>query len=102
MSDPISHAEMIAWMREEQRYAPTPELVAMKAAVLAHLERTQWRRIEEAPKDGTLILISWAGSEIHPVISRWLKLRQGWTHPFNKPVNPPTHWMPLPSSPETP
>jgi hypothetical protein len=58
-----------------------------------------WRPIETAPKDGTLILASWAGSALHPIISRWLKNGQAWTHPFNKPVNSPTHWLPLPAPP---
>lgn len=57
----------------------------------------QWQPIETAPKDGTLILAARQGSDMHPIITPWFKNAQAWSHPFNKPVNPPTHWMRLPS-----
>jgi len=61
---------------------------------------SEWQPIETAPKDGTMILVCWAGSGMHPIVSRWLLRSMAWTHPFNKPVNPPTHWMPLPEPPK--
>ncbi len=74
---------------------------AYLAGALAERSKRTWQPISTAPKDGTLILVSWAGSGVHPIVSRWLKNAEAWTHPFNKPVNPPTHWMPLPESPST-
>lgn len=70
------------------------------AGVLAERAKRTWQPIETAPKDGTMVLACWAGSGIHPIVSRWLKNSERWTHPFNKPVNPPTHWMPLPEPPK--
>jgi hypothetical protein len=97
-------------LAEAEGYA---ECAAGLRTALAHLERTQWRPIEEAPKDGTPVLVfaapfvftaerhkgSWyaligdeiPGSEDTSVlldeVTRW---------------GDPTHWMPLPPSPETP
>jgi hypothetical protein len=82
-------------------YRVHPKHAARLVAEVRRLdELAAWRPIETAPKDGTLVLACWAGSGMYPIITRWLKNAQAWTHPFNKPVNPPTHWMPLPTPPE--
>lgn len=73
------------------------KLPQISAATLARARQAaDWHPIDSAPKEG-LILVCWAGSTMYPVISRWLKNAQAWTTPFNKPTNPPTHWMPLPA-----
>jgi hypothetical protein len=84
-------------------------------AVLAHLERTQWRDIEEAPKDGSHIL-TYNTTPVHDQDTRRTSIEHrisvsywcfgGW---MEYPASPRfiqgqvhTHWMPLPPSPETP
>jgi len=60
----------------------------------------QWRPIEEAPKDGTRILVfrkKETGYENQIIgIDYWN--RPGWMK--SRLRMPPTHWMPLPSPPE--
>lgn len=83
----------------------TPEFAAAADRVIMRLWidgygiRPNWQPIKTAPKDGSLIMICWKGGP-YPIISRWLENRQGWTHGFNKPILPPTHWLPLPNGPE--
>lgn len=60
-----------------------------------------WRRIESAPKDGSLILLAcadfvdagkfWRSQSVRNPRSRWIW--NGW------PERDPTHWKPLPEPP---
>lgn len=63
----------------------------------------QWRDIETAPKDGTVVLL--AGCR-KPVAAAWLEDEIDWWHvddnkrgPFALRGPGPTHWMPLPAAP---
>jgi len=69
----------------------------------------EWMPIETAPKDGTRLLLGWAGES--PVIGFWGRknsrygvnygdawgIGYSWNEQF---AEPPTHWMPLPPAPE--
>ena len=64
---------------------------------------TQWRPIEEAPKDETWLLLSkWVGHTSHPT-SLWWVVRGCWSLKWNKwwdgiepcGLVPPTHFIPL-------
>ena len=65
----------------------------------------QWRPIEEAPKDGTWILVGAPGKEPETACwssSVWL---EGWYSGGGRsdsygPSFEPTHWMPLPPPPK--
>lgn len=74
---------------------------AIAAAIQA--ERPQWRPIEEAPKDGTAILLFFPEGFCH--VGTWLPKSNVWAVTYRKPdlhyfdVDRPTHWMPLPTPP---
>jgi hypothetical protein len=68
-----------------------------------------WQPIETAPKDGTRVLVyngdiyvaAWEDSSMS------LKIKKGWVYAcvatnwnYYEVVYEPTHWMPLPNSPE--
>lgn len=64
---------------------------------------SEWQPIETAPKDGTRILVygkTWP--EI--AVAEWRPtciLPEAWVlHPYCESDAEPSHWMPLPSSPE--
>lgn len=88
-------AEILAALAGE---APMPEDVRIKAL--------DWQPIETAPKDRAILL--WWPQQYHcPVVGHWgdkwspwigWKVT-GWTH--EKFQTEPTHWMPLPQSPQT-
>jgi len=65
----------------------------------------QWRPIEEAPKDGTIILVHRSGCMI-PFLAAWLDgaaiNQPGWHHvDINKRFHTePTHYMRLPAPPD--
>lgn len=86
--EPGRHARVVA----EQ------SLLTTIAALEAQLP--QWQPIETAPKDGTMVLIAWAGGG-YPRTSRWLHNSQGWAVATTQTLDP-THWMPLPPSPTGP
>lgn len=75
----------------------TPYLIGVSPIDPKYLD--EWLPIATAPRDGTLIMICWAGSGMPPIISRWLVNAEAWTTPFNKPTNPPSHWRFLPEVP---
>ena len=63
---------------------------------------SEWKPIETAPKDGTPVLVAWSGLSFHPVVAHyegclWGTLSAGFGF---EPLCAPTHWMPLPPSPE--
>ncbi|CAB4199921.1 Domain of unknown function DUF551 [uncultured Caudovirales phage] len=86
------------------------QLAALTAA--AEIERlralTKWQPIETAPRDGTRVLIGWAGcypSRNHVRIARFAVpvgyKNRGWTDDDNEGrCITPTHWMPLPKPPQ--
>jgi hypothetical protein len=87
---------------EDTRLSPCPaclRLVSETLAAQAVEKVAGWQPIESAPKDGTEILVGWVGAKtIRP--ARWVSMN-GWIIYMSttKPLNPPTHWMPLPSPP---
>lgn len=62
-------------------------------------EKTGWRPIDTAPKDGQDVLLNYEGRV--PVVAAWF--RGGWA-PMDLEgehlPSIPTHWMPLPAPPE--
>lgn len=71
----------------------------------AQLSASLWLPIESAPVDDTLILVSlWANNEPDGTRRCSIAHRFGvddyWTDDAGNEIYPPTHWMPLPQSPE--
>lgn len=62
------------------------------------LPASAWRPIEDAPKDGTLVIGAWRyGGWSYAVMRYW----GGWTKPIGgDAIYTPTHFMPLPQPPE--
>ncbi len=61
-----------------------------------------WRPISESPRDGTMLLLGWAGREwAHP--GRWATSGGYWTAAEggdnDEFTHDPTHWQPLPTPP---
>ena len=54
----------------------------------------EWKPIETAPSDGTLVLI-WASDT---VFTAWYDKHKGWKSSGLSYLSP-THWMPLPAPP---
>ena len=72
------------------------------------LEQIQgWQPIETAPKDGNCILLYVPRAQKHKLVSGQYhsygkydgRELGGWTDRWNKPINNPTHWTPLPKPP---
>ncbi len=91
----------------ERMIAETPVLHSLNTERLLALAlrgaETQWRPIEEAPKDETWLLLSkWVGHTSHPT-SLWWVVRGCWSLKWNKwwdgiepcGLVPPTHFIPL-------
>lgn len=73
---------------------PTPE--SMRAALTAALA-AMWRPIEEAPKDGSrVLLVRDDNPTMHTAFFRDGRWDCGGYYYFNKPAS----WMPLPSPPK--
>lgn len=61
----------------------------------------EWKEIASAPKDGTPILVACVGKT--PVTCMWSQSGYGqWVSLPGRYAGRPTHWMPLPTPPETP
>lgn len=69
-----------------------------------------WQPIETAPKDGTPILIGWAGGNFYDAVVivawrerggvfRWQSLETDWAAAAEDDDDPPTHWQPRPQPP---
>ena len=67
------------------------------ARTVALMADMKWRLIESAPKDGTLILVF--GGKHTTVDIR--AADSGWWNRYPVKDITPTHWMPLPSPPQT-
>jgi len=88
------------------------ELSEARAFFAAMVERTTWRPIETAPKDGTDFIGLWDGLaytmrrqsyyEKFPHQEGGPTYRYGWSAEVWDQHMPcwPTHWMPLPANPE--
>ena len=61
----------------------------------------EWQDISTAPKDGTDILLGFAGDDRPAVIAGWFG-ESGWEKYdcLNLVKGRPTHWMPLPPAPQ--
>lgn len=73
----------------------------------------EWRPIESAPKDGTVIMLGWDNNDFcRPCAGYWeidkysKKPRPYWSNDLERSFgtrhareNQPTHWMPLPGAP---
>ena len=60
----------------------------------------EWRTIDSAPKNGTGILLGWAGRMA--CSGMWFEHRHAWMTAHGEYVGSaaPTHWMPLPDPPK--
>ncbi len=75
-----------AFMEESYRKGRMPQSIAMVG----------WQPIETAPRDGTPIMLGFAGAGV----SSGLWWRGGWARgPAEQNDLSPTHWMPLPEPP---
>lgn len=74
------------------------ENLALYMGILKIIEATQWRTIDSAPKDELEAIILWNGKKV-TVGARWEGGFADWLHDYMEPQ--PTHWMPLPTPPET-
>lgn len=61
---------------------------------------SKWQKIDNAPKDGRWVLVTWKGSPHRMEAMRYDENGdwQWWEGDVTN--NPPTHWMPLPKAPE--
>ena len=91
-------AEFVAdmeWLHNHDREAALPpEKLARLFALARRGAAVQWRPIEEAPKDGTHILVT--NGKRQAAAYWWPAVWMGTTHCG---MNEPTHWMPLPPPP---
>lgn len=64
-----------------------------------HWVRADWQPIETAPKDGTRVLV--ADENVWMAVARNWPCNGYWIEDAasGMRLNPPTHWMPLPSPP---
>lgn len=62
---------------------------------------SEWKPIESAPKDGTMVLL---GNAVHAwrTAGGWREAHQDWWDSRDEEgcEFPPTHWMPLPDPPQ--
>jgi hypothetical protein len=65
---------------------------------LAHAYLNPWRPIDSAPRDGTYVLVTKAGSNGSPIVARY-DFQWGWLTLPGKYAAEPTHYMPLPPAP---
>lgn len=61
----------------------------------------EWRPIKTAPKDGSDILVGFAGQDRPPVVVGWFDRWEEYDS-LNILKGTPTHWMPLRELPEVP
>jgi hypothetical protein len=96
----------LEWM-EKERWVNLYEESIRAALELA--DRMQWHPIEDAPKDGSWVLLAWRNSAKRygiPAPAYWHVNAQMWTDidpaktPSNTPFDDQTHFMPLPQPPE--
>ena len=57
-------------------------------------------RMPHSDKSRDLRVITWNGYEARENIWAWSRLMHGWG--WERPLPPPTHWMPLPDPPPMP
>ncbi len=86
-------------------YVPAHTVRDCYRAMRQLLDQTRWRPIEEAPKDGTRIIVYRPAAKQNPYIpqvglDRWGKVcdEDCWTR--SNSATPPTRWQPLPPPPE--
>ncbi len=105
----MTHAETLrALARDWSDDDLSPEAPYLREALKAGadaLEAQEWRPIESAPKDGTLILCISPIDNVQTIVyhsvthkkpnERWRIHRGGHTH-----LIAPTHWRPLPAPPK--
>lgn len=102
-SDPIEFDDMDAAYAHVAGKQRAAQAIAALTAALAKM----WRPIESAPKDGTAVLISDVSAEaFEPAVSRFRQEKwetSDWDEASFVPARwmSPTHWMPMPSPPET-
>ena len=72
------------------------------------MSEQQWQTIDNAPKDGTAIMLGWTTGHVasgnyeraansRGIIERWVTAHGDYS--LTAP-NAPTHWMPLPDPPK--
>lgn len=65
------------------------------------MEKTEWRPIETAPRDGTRVLLLHVRVECEVMLGYWDEQNDGWeTDSEWWPDADFSHWMPLPNPPE--
>lgn len=96
--------ELVKKMLEAYYSGPesVPSIAAMKKA-LAVVPLPEWRPIETAPKDGSLILGYFADGEtawhFDRLVCRWISDLEMWSAKGVSGLQP-THWQPLPEPPK--
>ena len=92
----ISHAEMIAAVKRVIAFCDgssailmhKDELAPTMRAVLAHLERTQWRPIETMPTDGRTVLLYYGDHSLDYFMDHIGETLEFHSHAFEKARTP--------------
>lgn len=115
MTDPIEAAKLaiLAWMESDEAMAlvhlsndsefdDAISAGQARAAIAAYLA-AQWRDMDSAPKDGSLILGYFADGEtawhFDRLVCRWISDLEMWSAKGVGGLQP-THWQPLPEPPK--
>lgn len=70
---------------------------------------SDWKLIKTAPQDGTTIVATWLDTwadtgtrsqNVHIEAMYWSEDSWWYSYDGDGPARPPTHWMPLPQSPQ--
>lgn len=94
-----------ALLKEGVKVAPEVTFEDMRGILQSALDKLvgkriapEWRPINSAPKDETIILVS-DGQGVYEV--QWARMCEEWYMLHgDKPIIGPTHWMPLPEPPK--
>ena len=113
MTEPTTQ-ELIDWLDEyarKQAVFAGDELgedplvasrIKMLRAIVERLRAMQWRKVSEAPKDGSAVLVQWASGHVSQCeykFGQWCYTSIGPMNPYDIDIR---GWMPLPRLPHPP
>ena len=89
------------WLTDDE-YAAFCAIETRIAALEAQLAEWEWRPIESAPKDASMILLSHSYLGIKRTAVGFWDGSNGCHNAYGFGFCRPTHWMPLPQKPKEP